>query len=98
MSAEITVDAKENSGGWECWVVVNDRNSQTAHLVTVDKAYLALLIESQTSVETLMQRSFEFLLKREPKESILGNFDLSVISRYFPDYEREISQMLRNEL
>jgi hypothetical protein len=34
------------------------------------------------------------LLEREPKESILNRFDLSVISRYFPEYEREIKKRL----
>ena len=46
------------------------------------------------SPEDLIRRSFEFLLEREPKESILSRFHLSVIGRYFPDYEREISGML----
>ena len=30
------------------------------------------------------------LLEREPKESILGRFDVSVIGRYFPDFESAI--------
>jgi len=38
----------------------------------------------------LVRRSFEFLLAREPKESILSSFELPVIARYFPEYEREI--------
>ena len=40
--------------------------------------------------EDLVRRSFVFLLAREPKESILGRFDLPLIGRYFPEYEREI--------
>jgi hypothetical protein len=35
--------------------------------------------------------SFGFLLEREPKESILPTFDLTVIGRYFSDFEREIT-------
>jgi hypothetical protein len=35
-----------------------------------------------------------FLLEREPKESILGQFDLPVIGRYFPEYERDIRKRL----
>ena len=38
----------------------------------------------------LVERSFAFLLEREPRESILRSFDLSVIGRYFPDWERAI--------
>jgi hypothetical protein len=34
------------------------------------------------------------LLDREPKESILSHFDVTVISRYFPDFEREVPRYL----
>jgi len=34
--------------------------------------------------------AFRFLLDREPKESILGRFDVTAISRYFPEFEREM--------
>ena len=43
--------------------------------------------------EELVRRSFEFLLERESKESILREFDLSVIQRYFPDYDEAISRL-----
>ena len=41
-----------------------------------------------------MRRSFEFLLEREAKESILSRFDLPLIGRYFPEYEKEIRKRL----
>jgi hypothetical protein len=41
-------------------------------------------------VSDLVRRSFEFLLAREPNTSILREFDLSAIERYFPDFAREI--------
>ena len=44
------------------------------------------------SVEQLVQDSFDFLLQREPKESILPEFKLSVITRYFPDYEQAMTR------
>ena len=34
------------------------------------------------------------MLDREPKESILRRFDVMAISRYFPEFEREISHYL----
>ncbi len=37
---------------------------------------------------------FGFLLDREPKESILGRFDVTVIARYFPEFERELPNYL----
>jgi len=41
-------------------------------------------------VEALVKRSFEFLLAREANTSILREFDLSTIERYFPEYAREM--------
>jgi hypothetical protein len=41
-------------------------------------------------VADLVRRSLEFLLERESNTSILKEFDLSTIERYFPEYPREI--------
>jgi hypothetical protein len=41
-----------------------------------------------------IEAAFRFLLDREPKESILGRFDVTVISRYFPEFERELRRYL----
>jgi len=41
--------------------------------------------------EELIRRSFEFLLQRESRESILREFDLSVIQCYFPDYDQAMT-------
>lgn len=41
-----------------------------------------------------MRLSFEFLLAREPKESILGRFDVTVIDRYFPEFREEFARLL----
>ena len=62
--------------------------------MTLRKTDHERLAGSQASPETLVAESFRFLLEREPKESILRSFDLSVIGRYFPEYEREIAKRL----
>lgn len=66
----------------------------TTHTVTVSPEYAAKLGGGSVSTEVLVQRSFEFLLEREPNTSILRSFDLPVITRYFPEYERVIRGML----
>ena len=73
-------------------VTVTDSGSST-HLVSVAPSDLERLVEGG-SVEALIGASFRFLLDREPKESIMGRFDLNVISRYFPEYESKISDYL----
>jgi hypothetical protein len=71
-------------------VRITEGGSETTHDVTVGPGDYTKLTGEKIQPEELVRRSFEFLLEREPKESILARFDLSVISRYFPEYEREI--------
>lgn len=46
-------------------------------------------------LEHVVRVSFEFLLEREPASSILPEFSLDVIPRYFPEYEDELPRRLR---
>jgi hypothetical protein len=75
-------------------VRVTEAGSESTHEVTLDPKYFARLAGATALPEDLIRKSLEFLLEREPKESILSRFDLSVISRYFPEYEREIKKRL----
>lgn len=74
-------------------VTVQGRSS-TTHIVTVEPDYAEKLTQGRVPVEILVARSFDFLLERESNTSILRSFDLPVIGRYFPEYERVIRQML----
>jgi hypothetical protein len=89
MPATISVEMVRDC---EFRVVVRQGTSRTEHRVTVDPAYHQQLTGGRVSAEELVRRSFEFLLTREPKESILRAFDLAVIGRYFPEYEREMKR------
>ena len=76
---------------WACVVTVDDADgAPSRHEVTVSTADLARLAPDATEPADLVRRSFAFLLEREPKSSILPRFDLPLIGRYFPDYERTI--------
>ena len=68
--------------------------ASTQHTVTLTPEYLQKLTGGRVSAETLIQKSFEFLLERESNTSILRSFDLPVIQRYFPEYERTIGALL----
>jgi hypothetical protein len=85
----INVDCTRTKNGHRCEVDVVD-GSTTHHTVEVSGAELDRWGRGR-SAEELVRESFRFLLDREPKESILREFKLSVISRYFPDYERAIT-------
>ncbi len=60
--------------------------SETFHLVTLSDNYLNKLTENKISKKKLIELSFKFLLEKEENTSILSEFDLQVISQYFPDY------------
>ena len=91
-----TIEVKKSDHGdrYEFQVTVRERGSETHHRVTLRKADYERLAGGKASPEALVTESFRFLLERERKESILGSFDLTVISRYFPKYEREIVKRL----
>ncbi|MGH9454371.1 MAG: hypothetical protein ACRD2O_10440 [Terriglobia bacterium] len=71
---------------------VKEGRSQSSHTVTLTPEYHQKLTGGKISAEELVRQSFEFLLERESKESILTEFDLPIIGRYFPEYEGEIKR------
>ena len=78
---------KKDENTFEVEVV---EQTSTKHTVTVKDEDHLRLTNNKISKEELVRKSFEFLLKRESKESIFSSFDITVISRYFPEYEAEI--------
>jgi len=91
MASRIEVEAIKDG---EFRVRVIDSKNESSHRVTVNPEHYNRLTGGKIEAKELVRRSFEFLLEREPKESILGQFDLQVIGRYFPEYEREIKRRL----
>lgn len=91
MAADIQVKSLSET---EFRVTVRADGGQTTHTVTLTGDYYEKLTGGDATKETLLRESFVFLLEREPKESILSQFDLPVIGRYFPEYEREIRKRL----
>ena len=75
-------------------VVVREGGGETRHHVTMSRETCHRLTGGKHTPERCVQAAFRFLLDREPKESILGSFDLTVISRYFPEFDREIPRYL----
>ena len=68
--------------------------TSTTHTVTLRRDYYEKLTAGRVDAETLVRKSFEFLLQREPNTSILRSFDLPVIGQYFRDYEATIRKAL----
>jgi hypothetical protein len=92
----IEVECSPSDRGWVVCVSVTDRGSGRDFEVGVSGEELAHFAPGAIEPADLVRRSFEFLLAREPKESILPSFGLSTIARYFPEFEREIKRRRRS--
>lgn len=90
--AKIDVSCVTAANGWLCQVTIDDRGSESRHSVTMTRADFQRFTTSGGTPDGLVRRSVEFLLAREPKESILKSFALPEIGRYFPEYESEIAK------
>lgn len=89
--AEISVQSSETADGWRFDVRVADGGSESRHEVTLSRADRDRIARAADPLQ-LVRESFAFLLEREPKESILRSFDLTVIARYFPEFERAMAE------
>ncbi len=89
----LDVTSTPSIDGWTCEVTVGNGRT-TRHRVRVSRTDLDRFAPGASDPEELVRASFAFLLEREPGESILREFDLPVIGRYYPEYEREIGHRL----
>jgi hypothetical protein len=91
MPASISVNLRASDpASYTLEVAVKEDRGETCHTVTLARPLLARLAPSE-SPEDFVRRCFLFLLEREPKEAILRRFDVSVIGRYFPEFEGVIN-------
>lgn len=84
MQNAIEVSVRPVEKGSVATVHVNAGSDRTEHLVSVLPEDLARY--GAEDVGDLVRRSFEFLLEREPASSILREFRINEIERYFPEF------------
>ena len=89
--SRIDVTATGEVGAYD--VTVDDGGRVSRHRVRVpdDLASVGL---PEVDHERLVRESFEFLLEREPASAIMSEFELTVIVRYFPEYQEELRSRL----
>jgi len=78
----------------EFQVQVREGGRETTHRMTVPERLGETLELRDEDLERIVRESFGFLLEREPATSILGEFSLNDISRYFPEYPSELAHRL----
>jgi hypothetical protein len=65
---------------------------RTEHRVTARPEVLQRVASAGEPPEQTLRRAFDFLLEREPAESILRSFALEDIARYFPEFWEEMGR------
>ncbi len=75
-------------------VIVRVGDGETRHHVTLARDTCERLTMGAHTPERCIEAAFQVLLDREPKESILRRFDITVIGRYFPEFEHELQNYL----
>jgi len=75
-------------------VIVREGNGETRHQVTMSRETFARLSAGKHAPERVIEAAFSFLLDREAKEAILRRFDVTIISRYFAEFEHELPKYL----
>jgi hypothetical protein len=72
-------------------VTIDDNGSKATKTVTLDDKYHKKTTGGIIPKEETIRKSIEFLLEREPKESIMSKFNLKDIVKFFPEFESYIS-------
>ncbi len=75
-------------------VQLSEGPDTTSHEVRVPETLLDDLGVADADPEVVVRESMEFLLEREPASSILPEFSLDDIPRYFPEYQEELKARL----
>ncbi len=91
--AEISIESAPTKTGWECAVEIDPGTDHASrHRVRVLEEDLRRWGKGADQPNDLVRRAFEFLLERESAHEILLSFELSDITRHFPDFEKAISE------
>lgn len=89
----INIEQVEKDSVYKFDVTVDEINSSTRHIVIMEKSFYNDL-NTELGPKEIVDWSFEFLLDKEPKESILSEFNIKVISNYFPEYTTQLDDFL----
>ena len=78
----------------EFGVEVTEGKEITGHKVRLPAGFLDDLLLGDVDQELIVRETFDFLLEREPATSILSEFSLVDVSRYFPEFPEELQRRL----
>jgi len=77
-------------------VQVEEGDTTTSHRVAVSEGFVDDLNLTDVDPARVVEETFAFLLEREPATSILSEFSVDDVQRFFPDYPEELQARLRS--
>ncbi len=75
-------------------VIVRDRRGESRHRVTIQADEAERWSQLGAEPSHCVAAAMRFLIDREPKEAILSAFDMRVIRRYFPEFDKAFPDYL----
>jgi hypothetical protein len=78
----------------EYGVEVEEGDGVTGHKVRLNPTFLDDLLLNSVDGEQIVRETIGFLLEREPATSILPDFTLEDVARYFPEFPEELQRRL----
>ncbi len=84
----------EGKNHWAYEVRVKENGCAYDYKVTLSWPDYDLWSHGRVAPGKVVETVFEFLLEREPAESILSKFDCSLVRRYFSEVDSELPKML----
>jgi spore germination protein YaaH len=84
----------EGANQWAYEVVVKDNGRRLEYAVTLSWRDYDHWSHGRVAPQKVVKAAFEFLLSKEPADSIVAKFDCSLIRRYFPEVDRELPGMI----
>src|SRR3989344_395284 len=82
----------EHDGELEYMVIMGHGSTDVGFLVKVNRKCLETLAKGRHSPETLIKKTFRFLLKRQSQYSIPRIFCIEDIGEKYPEYEEEMKK------
>ncbi len=73
-----------------------DQSSESRHEVRMPAAYYQALTGRKVTHEWLIAQSFRFLLERMGQDAIVAEFALADIAQWYPEYEADMRERLRD--
>ena len=83
-------ETNQSEEGWTFLVELGRGDNLIEYYVDVGREYWTRLTGRRVEPADLVESTFKFLLDKEPKEMIMKKFNLSDVSKSFPQYEGEI--------